>query len=76
MVFSWMIAVQMLAWADVTDDFREDGYIDPLANEAEEDLMLEKQFDNASRDLPPSSNEERLDRMLEKKNSRNVGGLV
>lgn len=78
LVFAWMIAIQMLQWADVTDDFREDGYVDPLTDAEEELDLSEVDFSDSrlrSR-IPVKDNEERLARKLKQKEFSNIGGLV
>jgi|TARA_Y100000310_G_C20436049_1_gene693775 hypothetical protein len=66
LVFAWMIAIQMVTWADVVDDFRDDGFLEPLSYEDEFDVneFTQGRLNDGE---PPKDNQERLDRMLLRK---------
>jgi phage terminase large subunit-like protein len=69
LVFSWMIALQMVQCANIVDDWREDGLLPKLyRHEAEAIKEVTQNLPTAIKDAPEvGSNEDRLERFLDKK---------
>lgn len=78
LVFAWMIAVQMVACADIVDDWREEGMIEKLEQGDRE------AYDTIVHELPPEianapvigSNEDRLAKFLENRLEKQQGMRV